>query len=171
MELLKKINIINTKKRNKEISPKILAFSIPQYPHNSLIEVLSEMIYFVFQSKVCSKIGFSVTSIHWTSNGLGKKYFTEKSLIEGIALLIENCYFTFGNKVLKHNIEISMGTDHAPLWISLFLYFFKSKHVQNLISKKSTRTYKYHATSQFIDVLFVLNDDDEFSKSLKCIYP
>ena len=114
----------------------ILAFSIPQYPHNSLIEVLSEIIYFVFQSKVCSKIGFSLTSIHGTSNGLGKKYFTEKSLIEGIALLIENCYFTFGNKVLKHNIGISMGTDHAPLWISLFLYCFKSKHVQNLISKK-----------------------------------
>ena len=46
----------------------------------------------------------------------------------------------------------------------------ESKHVQNVISKKSTATYKYHATSRFIDDLCAINDDDEISKSFKYIY-
>ena len=46
----------------------------------------------------------------------------------------------------------------------------ESKHVQNVISKKSTTTYKYHATSRFIDDLCAINDDDEISKSFKYIY-
>ena len=54
---------------------------------------------------------------------------------------------------------------------NLFLYFFEYKHVQNLISKKSTRAYKYHATSRFIDDLCVINDNGEFSKFFKYIYP
>ena len=64
-----------------------------------------------------------------------------------------------------------MGIDPAPFCANVFIYFFESKHVQNLISKKSTRAYKYHATGRFIDDLCAINDDDEFSKSFKCIYP
>ena len=43
-------------------------------------------------------------------------------------------------------IGIRMGIDTAPFWASLFLsFFFWSKNVQNRVSEKSTRTYKYHA--------------------------
>ena len=73
--------------------------------------------------------------------------------------------------VFKQDIGIPMSIDPAPFWANLFLYFFKSKHVQNLISKKSTRAYKYHANSRFIDDLYAINDGDVFSKSFKCIYP
>ena len=68
-------------------------------------------------------------------------------------------------------IGIRMGIDTAPFWANLFLYFvFSSKNVQNRVSEKSTRTYKYHAISQFIEDLCAINNDDEFSKSFKCIY-
>ena len=68
-------------------------------------------------------------------------------------------------------IGIRMGIDTAPFWASLFLsFFFWSKNVQNRVSEKSTRTYKYHAISQFIKDLGAINNDDEFSRSLKCIY-
>ena len=43
----------------------------------------------------------------------------------------------------------------------MFLLFFESKHVQNLIFKKSNN--KYHVTNRFID--------DLRAKSFKCIYP
>ena len=50
--------------------------------------------------------------------------------------------------VFKQDIEISIGIDPAPFWANLFLYFFESKHVQNIFSQKSSiRAYKYHATS------------------------
>ena len=61
--------------------------------------------------------------------------------------LIKNCYFTIRNMVFKQDFGIPMGINPAPFWANWFLYFFESKHVQNLISKKSTRAYKYHASS------------------------
>ena len=134
-------------------------------PHNLLIKVLPKIIHFVFKSKVRSKIEFSATSIYWSSKELGKTYFTEKSIIEAITFLIETCYFTTGYMVFKQDIGIPMDFDPAPFWANLLLYFFESKHVQNLISIKSTRAYKYHATSRFIDNLCIINDDNEFSKS------
>ena len=81
---------------------------------------------------------------------------------------IKNCYFTIGNLVFKQDIGIPIGTDPAPFGANVFLYFFESKYLQNLISEKST--HKYHATSRFTDDPCAINDDDEFSKSFKRIY-
>ena len=64
-----------------------------------------------------------------------------------------------------------MSIELVPFWANLFLYFFEPKPVQNLISKKSTRVYKYHVTSRFIDDLCAKNDDDEFSKFFRWTYP
>ena len=44
-----------------------------------------------------------------------------------------------------------MGIDPAPFW--------------------ATGAYKCRATSQFIDDLWTIHDQDEFSKCFKCIYP
>ena len=88
------------------------------------------------------------------SKGLGNRFFTEKNLI--------------GNLMFKQDIGIPMVIEPASFWANLFLYFFYSKHIQNLISKKLTRAYKYHATC---DDLCIINDDDKFSKSFKRIYP
>ena len=98
--------------------------------HNLLIKVLSEIIHTVLESKVCSKIGFSAISIYCTS---------EKILTEAITFLIKNCYFIIGNMVFKQKFGIPMGIDPATFWANRFVYFFKSKHVQNLISKKLPR--------------------------------
>ena len=49
-------------------------------PHKPLLTVLSEAISFVSESKVTKHIGFSKTSIYWTSNGAGRRYFTKQIL-------------------------------------------------------------------------------------------
>lgn len=51
---------------------------------------------------------------------------------------------------------------------NLFLYFFKSKHFQHFIVKRSIRTYKYHTISRFIGDLYATNDDEKISKSFRC---
>ena len=51
-------------------------------------------------------------------------------------LPFENCYFTIGNLVFKQDIGIPIGSDPAPFGANVFLYFFESKHLQNLISEK-----------------------------------
>ena len=134
--IIEKLNIINTRKSGKNISIYDFDTLYTTIPLNLLIKVLSEVIYFVFKSKVCSKIGFSTTSIHWNFKGLGKGFFTERHLIEAITYLINVCYFAIGNMVFKQGIGILVGIDPAHFWANLFLYFFESKYAQNLISKK-----------------------------------
>ena len=80
-------------------------------------------------------------------------------------------YFTIGKMMLKQDIRIPKRIDPAPFWANLFLYFTKSKHVQNHISKKPTRAYKYHATSRFIDDICAINDNGEFSESFNSSRP
>ena len=90
---------------------------------NLLIKVLSEIIHFVFKTKVRSKVWFSATSIYRTSKGLGKRFFTEKNLIEIITFLIKYFYFTIKNIVFQQDIGIPMGIDPNPFWATPFSIF------------------------------------------------
>lgn len=40
---------------------------------------------------------------------------------------MNNCYFKFGNKVLRQIISIPMGSDPAPFIANLFLYYYENK--------------------------------------------
>ena len=55
-----------------------------------------------------------------------------------------------------------MGIDPAPFWSYLFLYFFESKYIKQLISNGSSKAYKYHSVSRLIDDLRAINDGNEF---------
>ena len=103
--IIEKLNIINTRKRAKTLVTYNFNTLYTIKSNNLLIKVLSEIIHFVFKSKVGSKIGFSATSIYWTLRGLGKRYFTEKSIIETITFLIKSCYFTIRNVLFKQILE------------------------------------------------------------------
>ena len=168
--VLEKINKINHKKNAKNISTFDFSTLYTTIPHKLLIEVLSNVIKFVFNSNTHKKIGFSKSSVYWTTKGVGNRSFTQGSLIEAVSVLIEQCYFTVGNLVFKQDIGIPMGIDPAPFWANLFLYYFESKYVQLLISAGSEKAFKFHATSRFIDDLIAINDNQEFQKSFKNIY-
>ena len=133
--IIEKLNIINTRKRAKTNSTYVFSTLHTTIPHNLLIKVLSEIIHLVFKSKLCTKIGFSATSIYWTSKGLSKRYFTEKSVIEAIRFLIKNCCFTIGNMVFKQDIGIPMGIEPAPSWAifwsqSMFKILFLKSQIE-----------------------------------------
>ena len=40
---------------------------------------------------------------------------------------------SIGNMIFKQDIGISIDIDSAPLWANLFLYFFESKYIKQLI--------------------------------------
>ena len=140
-------------------------------PHNFLIKLLSEVINFVFKSKTRSRIGFSKTSIYQTSKGCGRKCFTTQIVIDVILFLTTKCYFMIKNLVFKQEIGIPVDIYLAPYWENLFLYFFESKFVQQLMSKGFPRVCNFHGTSRFTDNFCTLNFDIEFSPSYKYIYP
>ena len=77
-----------------------------------LIKVISEVISFVFKSKVRKHIGFYKTSIYWTSKGVGRRYFTKQTLVSSISFLINKCFVTllvtwFLNKVLAYQLVLT----------------------------------------------------------------
>ena len=64
-----------------------------------------------------------------------------------------------------------MGSDPAPFMSNLFLYYYENKWVRSLKKVNLQRARKYSYTFRFIDDLFVINDDGEFERSFRDIYP
>ena len=85
--------------------------------------------------------------------------------------LIENCYFTVGNCVMKQGIGIPMGIDPAPFWANLYLYSYEEEFISSLLTCDKVRARHFHSTNRFIDDLCAMNDGGEFGRSWNTIYP
>ena len=109
--IVRKLNKINVKKKAKSISTFGFSALYATIPHKLLLKMLSEVINFAFKSKVRKHIAFSKTSIYWTSKGAGRRYFTKQTLVNAMSFLLNKCFFTIGNMVLKQDIGIPMGID------------------------------------------------------------
>ena len=83
-----KVDKINTKKKAKNISTFYFTTLYTTISQNLLINVFSEVIHFVFKSKIGRCVGFSKTSIYWTLKGCGRRYIRRKTLIDVISFLI-----------------------------------------------------------------------------------
>ena len=119
------INKINVKK--KSISTFECSTFYTTTLDKLLIKVLSEVISFVFKSKVSECIGFSNTSFYWTSMGVRIRYFTKQALVNAISFLINKRFVTllvtwFLNKTFAYQLVL---TQHhfgpTSLFISLNL--------------------------------------------------
>ena len=100
------LNKINVKKKS------ISTFHCSTLYTTILHKVPSEVINFFFKSKVRKCIGFSKTSIYWTSKGAGRRYFTKKTLVNAISFLINKCFVTllikwFLNKILVYQLVLT----------------------------------------------------------------
>ena len=91
-------------------------------PLKLLLLVLSEVINFAVKTKVRKRIGFSKTSIYWTSNETGRRYFTKQTLINVISFLISKCFFNTGNMVFKQDIDIPTSIDPATFSANLLIF-------------------------------------------------
>ena len=94
--------------------------------HKLLLKVPSEVINFVFKSKVRKYIGFSKTFIYWTSKGAGRRCFTKKTLVNSTSFLINKYFVTllvtwFLNKILVYQLVLTWHhfapTPSSFLWI------------------------------------------------------
>ena len=169
--VLDKLNRINCKMKAKSISTFDFSTLYTKIPHDLLIEVLNDIIDFVFKGSVRNRIGFSSKSVYWTTKGVEKRFFTKDSLKATVEHLITKCYFTVCNTVFMQIIGIPMGIDPTPFWANLFLYFYEKRFMSNLGSQNCLRGYKYHGVMRFIDDLCAINDEGDFGKSFLEIYP
>ena len=64
-----------------------------------------------------------------------------------------------------------MGIDPAPFWANLHLHVYESDFITSLISSDKGRAIKFRYAIRFIDDECNLNDDGEFGRSYREIYP
>ena len=64
-----------------------------------------------------------------------------------------------------------MGSDPAPYIANLFLYVYENRYMEKLKKSDLKRATNLRHVFRFIDDLIALNDDDEFLRSYKEIYP
>ena len=170
--VLSSIKKINRKKGAKSIATYDFSTLYTKLPHNKLVKELWKLVDFCFDggNKKYIKID------NWGRAYWGKKTkdsigFTKNSLKVAVKHLIENCYFTVGNTVLRQAIGIPMGIDPAPFWANLFLYAYEVRYMSDLIASDKVKARHFHSTKRFIDDLCALNDGGEFGRVYKDIYP
>ena len=84
---------------------------------------------------------------------------------------MDNCFFTFGNKIFRQIIGLPMGSDPAPFMENLFLHYYESKWIKNLKKDDLHKARRFSNTFRFIDDLLTINDDNLFSENFRDIYP
>ena len=51
----------------------------------------------------------------------------KQQIKDAVAYLVFNCYFTVGPKIFCQIVGIPKGSDPAPFFANLFLYFYESR--------------------------------------------
>ena len=171
--ILESLNRINKKQNAKCISTFDFSTLYTKLPHDKLTKELSNIIDFVFDAGSNQYIAISNNNKAYWSKKKPKSSvaFSRHSLKIAVKHLIENCYFTVGNVVMRQAIGIPMGIDPAPFWANLFLYQYEQRYMNNLILEDKVKARHFHSTKRFIDDLCAINDGNLFQRVYKNIYP
>ena len=171
-EVIKNIKKINKRKSARTISTFDFSTLYTKIPHDKLIDVMNELVDFCFQGGSHEQLSISKSGARWVTRkcrtGLR---FDKKVTKDAIQYLMDNCYFTLGNKIFKQVIGIPMGSDPAPFMANLFLYHYESKWLKKLKKENLQKARKFSNTFRFIDDLLTINDDQEFLQAMNDIYP
>ena len=141
-------------------------------PHSDLIEKLSEVIDLVFEGGKNNYIRISKNGkAYWGKWTTKSPCFSKSAIKQSVQFLIENCYFTVGNCILRQSIGIPMGIDPAPFWANLFLYVYESRYMSSLVQTDRAKARLFFLIKRFIDDLCAINDEGEFGRVFREIYP
>ena len=149
-----------------------MLFRSTKIPHQKLLDVLSELTDFCFQGGTHKQISVNNSGARWVSkNSKAMLTFNRNTVKDAMKYIMNNCHFTFGEKLFRQIVGIPMGSDPAPFMANLFLYYFESNWINNLKKESLQRARRFLHTFRFIDDLLTINDHGEFSNSFEEIYP
>ena len=148
------INKLN--KRNKANSISTFNFSTlyTKLPHNKLLMVLHHLIDFCFDGGENKFIQINKFGARWIREVNNNRIcFSKQQMKDAVSYLLSNCYFTVGPKIFCQIIGIPMGSDPAPFFANLFLYYYESRWMNELKKKDLIRVRKLCNIFRFIDDL------------------
>ena len=164
----------NLNKRNKAKSISTFDFSTlyTKLTHKKLLTILHKLIDFCFNGGGHKYITISKFGSYWTKERSETKIsFNKQQMKDAVTYLLSNCYFTVGMKLFCQLIGIPMGSDPAPFFANLFLYYYESNWVNEIKRHDLIRARKFGNVFRFIDDLNAINDGGEFESNFRNIYP
>jgi len=90
--------------------------------------VLNSLVDFCFRSNDCKYLVITRYGAKWSNNiSQHDIWFDGTKMKVAVAYLLDNCFFMTGKKLFRQIIGIPMGSDPAPFFANLFLYFYENK--------------------------------------------
>ena len=170
--VINSVNQLNKRSAAKSIMAFDFSTLYTKIPHDKLIYVLNSLIDFCFKCHDCKCLAITRYGAKWTSDSdIYDIWFDCTKMKAAVAYLLDNCFFKIGNKLFRQIIGIPMGSDPAPFFANLFLYFYESKWLKELKRIDLSRARRFGNTFRFIDDLTAINDGGEFERCFRDIYP
>lgn len=141
-------------------------------PHNKLIDVLCNIVDTTFNDTTRKFMTVPKTSARWVKGIRNTSFiYTADNVKACLKFLIENAFFRVGNLIFRQIIGIPMGSDPAPFFANLFLFFYECKYINTCKKHDRLRARRLFNIFRFIDDLLALNDGGEFWRCIVDIYP
>ena len=170
--VIEAIEKINRRSSASSISTFDFSTLYTKIPHDKLLFVLNSLTDFCFNGGENNFIEVSSYGAKWVKEDKGFGItLTKEDIKEALKYLLSNCYFTIGNKLFRQIIGIPMGSDPAPYFANLFLYYYENKWVCNLKRTDLMTARKLKNIFRFIDDLNAINDHEIFFNNINNIYP
>ena len=126
------MNGLNKRRKTTSVSTFDFSNLYTKLPHK-LLMVVNSLIDFCFDGGENKYFTVKNRGARWVKNTKDNVICLNKQQIkDAVASLLFNCYFTVGPKIFRQITGIPMGSDPAPLFANLFLYFYESKWMNKL---------------------------------------
>ena len=117
--------------------------------------MIRELINFPFKDGGKEFISINKFRARLTDNQKKFKITSDKSSLKlAINILLNNCFFNFGNLLFQQITGTSMGSDPATFIVNLFLYYYENKWLLET-TKRDLRKAR-----RFIDYLCAKNNQE-----------
>ena len=88
-----------------------------------------------------------------------------------VCISINNSFFQVGSEIFRQVIGIPMGSDPAPFFANLFLFFYETRWLKSIKNTNYEVARKFGNVFRLIDDLIAINDGNKFENHYNEIYP
>ena len=161
LEDIRRINNRNTARNMEEFDFSTLYTKISQEDLKTKLMCIVEKAFKGGQNQF---IRVNEKSASWTNNTRGSYCVSKDMIKDMLDLIIDNAYFSFGDKVYRQTIGIPMGIDPAPQMANLYLHYYEADFMEHLAMEHYSQAKKFNQTRRFIDDLNTFNNDGLLGK-------
>ena len=121
-------------------------------PHDKLLYVLNEITDFAFKGRTRDYVTVYNLGAFWSqSKSKTGRSFSLQEIKYCLKFLINNSFFHLSSKIFHQVIVIPMGSDPAPFFANLFLFFYESRWLKSIKNSNYGVARKFGNIFRFID--------------------